>query len=119
MDTITLSDMEFFAHHGCYEEERTTGTYFSVDLRVEADLCRPSASDCLHDAVNYQRLYDAVRREMQRPSNLLEHVAGRILQALHNDLHNIVSATVTIRKMNPPLGGKVGSAAVTMSRAFQ
>jgi dihydroneopterin aldolase len=53
---------------------------------------------------------------MQRPSSLLEHVAGRILQALHKEIKGIDRATVTIRKHNPPLGGRVGDASVTLSK---
>jgi dihydroneopterin aldolase len=109
--------MEFFASHGCFAEERATGTYFSVDATIETDLQQPARSDDLNDTVNYQQLYDIVKREMQLSSNLLEHVAGRILQALFKELGNISRATVTIRKRNPPLGGKVGDAAVTISRS--
>jgi dihydroneopterin aldolase len=116
MGTIALRHMEFFAHHGCFEEERATGTCFSVDATIETDLHKPAHSDNLNDTVNYQQLYDIVRREMQTPSNLLEHVAERILQALYNELKNIGSATVTVRKLHPPLGGKVGSASVTLTR---
>jgi dihydroneopterin aldolase len=108
--------MEFFASHGCFAEERTTGTYFSVDATIETGLLLPARSDDLNDTINYQRLYDIVKREMQYPSNLLEHVAGRILQAIHEEFKHIDRATVTIRKRNPPLGGKVGDASVTLSK---
>ncbi|MDR2801656.1 MAG: dihydroneopterin aldolase, partial [Prevotellaceae bacterium] len=83
---------------------------------VETSLQQPAHSDNLDDTINYQRLYDIVKREMQRPSNLMEHVAGRILQALSEEFNAIAHATVTIRKRNPPLGGKVGDASVTLSK---
>jgi dihydroneopterin aldolase len=108
--------MEFFAPHGCFEEERATGAYFSVDATIETNLLPAAHSDDLSDTINYQRLYDMVKREMQIPSNLLEHVAGRMLQALYAEFHTIEHATVTIRKYNPPLGGKVGHASVTLSK---
>ncbi|MDR0694072.1 MAG: dihydroneopterin aldolase [Prevotellaceae bacterium] len=116
MGTISLRNMEFFAPHGCFEEERLTGACFSVDATIQTNLQQPAHSDNLNDTVNYQQLYDIVKREMQRPSNLLEHVAGRILQALYEEFNNIDNATVTIRKHNPPLGGKVGDASVTLSK---
>lgn len=116
MGVITLHDMEFFAHHGCYEEERTTGTYFSVDVSIETNLTKPAKSDDLNDAVNYQYVYDLIKNEMECSSKLLEHVAARILHSLHQHLNNIDVATVTVRKLNPPLGGKVGYASVTMKQ---
>jgi dihydroneopterin aldolase len=114
MGTITLQNMEFFAHHGCFDEERVTGTYFSVDIAIEADLRKPAQSDNLSDAIDYQWVYAVVKQEMQKPSKLLENVAGRILQALHQGNKNLGSVTVSIRKHNPALGGKVGCAAVSM-----
>ena len=108
--------MAFFAHHGCYEEERTTGAGFEVDVDVEADLQQASETDDLHDALNYQTIYDVVKSEMQRPSKLLEHVAGRILRALFERCEAIDRATVTVRKQAPPLGGRVGYSAVTLER---
>lgn len=29
--------MEFYAHHGCFEEERKVGTWFQVDLEMMVD----------------------------------------------------------------------------------
>ena len=108
--------MEFFASHGCFAEERMTGGYFSVDATIETALLPAAHSDDLKDTINYQQLYELVKREMQAPSNLLEHVAGRILQALFAEFNRIDHATVTIRKHNPPLGGKVSAATVTLSK---
>ena len=116
MGILALHDMEFFAHHGCFEEEQCTGTYFSVDVSIETNMDKPAQSDNLDDAVNYQYLYDLVRCEMQTSSKLLEHVAARILQSLHRHVKNIGTATVTIRKLNPPLGGKLGCSAVTLKQ---
>ncbi len=44
---------------------------------------------------------------MQTTSKLLEHVGHRILQALKEAFPQIDSATIKIRKLNPPLGGKM------------
>ena len=113
MGIISLHNMEFFAHHGCFEEEQLTGTFFSVDIDVETELDKAAQSDNLNDALNYQCVYDIVKREMQIPSKLMENVAKRILNALSKE-HEVASATIVIRKMNPPLGGKVGYSAITM-----
>jgi dihydroneopterin aldolase len=53
---------------------------------------------------------------MEKKSKLLENIAKRILDSLHANMKNIIKATVRIRKMNPPVGGKVGSVSVIMSR---
>ena len=97
--------MRFFAHHGCFAEERTIGNYFIVDFAAETDMTAASESDNLDDALNYQVIYD----------NLLEHVAGRILRHFRRVFPEIASASVSISKLNPPLGGEVGASRVTMS----
>jgi dihydroneopterin aldolase len=108
--------MEFFAHHGCFDEERTTGTYFEVDVDVHLNLQQAATTDNLNDTLNYQSVYNIVRKEMQQPSNLLEHVAGRLLHALFEQCETVDRAIVTVRKRNPPLGGKVGYSAVTLKK---
>ena len=112
---IELRDMEFFAHHGCFEQERVIGNRFVVNLSVVTDSKKAAESDNINDAVNYQILYDIVAREMEIPSHLLEHVAGRILKSIRKVFPVIVSAEVSIDKLNPPLGGKVGSSRAVMS----
>ncbi len=115
MSRVELVDMEFFAHHGCFEQERIIGNKFIVNIWVECDCKKPSETDDINDALNYQILYDIVKREMEIPSHLLEHVAGRILKSVKSEFPHISAAQVRIDKLNPPLGGKVGSSRVTMS----
>jgi dihydroneopterin aldolase len=76
----------------------------------------PSKSDNLKDAVNYQRAYQLVKAEMEKKSYLLENIAGRILDALYLEMSGIKKATIKVSKMNPPMGGKIGSVSVVMER---
>ena len=111
---IELVDMEFFSNHGCFEEERIIGNRFIVNCAVEYDCTAAAGSDNLEDALNYQLLYDIVKREMAIPSHLLEHVAGRILDAIKQRFPYVLYAKVCVDKINPPLGGKVGASRVVM-----
>ena len=113
---IELEGMEFFAHHGCFTEEQIIGNTFVVSLRLEADVEQAEKSDKLEDALNYQQAYLLVKREMEKPSHLLEHVAGRIIDALYEAFPQVKKVTVKVSKVNPPVGGKVGSSSVTLSR---
>ena len=99
--------MEFFAYHGCFKEEQVIGTKFSIDLFLEVDTSNAEKSDKLEDTVNYQAVYQLVNKEMDSKSNLLEHVGRRILDRISSSFPQIDSAKVKIRKLNPPLGGKM------------
>lgn len=117
MGIISIEQMEFYAFHGHYKEEQIVGNRFLVDLDIETDTEKPSVSDQLEDALNYQMAYRLVRDEMKKhKSNLLEHIGRRILDALYNEFDGIEKATIKIRKMNPPMGGPMKCVSVTMTR---
>ncbi len=115
MDRIELINMEFFAHHGCFCEEQIIGNKFIVNFWVEADLTKPSITDNIEDALNYQSIYNIIKREMKPKSHLLEFVARRILNAVKEEFPTIVNAQITIDKLNPPMGGLIGASRVVMS----
>jgi dihydroneopterin aldolase len=107
MGKIQLEGMEFFAYHGCFREEQLIGTKFVVDLDIEYETSSAEQSDHLHDTLNYQEAYRIVKKEMEIRSNLLEHVARRILEAMKKAFPSAGKTVVKISKLNPPLGGKV------------
>jgi dihydroneopterin aldolase len=107
MGKILLEGIEFFAYHGCYKEEQIIGTRFTVDLAVETDSTAAEASDHLHDTVSYVHLYQAVKKEMEQNSHLIEHVARRIIDNIVANFPAITSIDLKICKLNPPIGGKL------------
>src|SRR4030042_2254690 len=114
MGLIQIENMEFYAFHGHYKEEQIVGNRFLVDLTIETDMSIPSKSDNLKDAVNYQKAYQIVKTEMERKSHLLENIAGRILDALYSEMKGIKKATIKVSKLNPPIGGRMGSGSIVM-----
>ncbi|MDR0364047.1 MAG: dihydroneopterin aldolase [Bacteroidales bacterium] len=114
MGIISIENMEFYAYHGCFEEEQQIGTWFQVDVKMKVDTSKAEQSDNLKDTVNYQAVYHTIRNEMSQKSKLLEHVARRILNALLKN-YPVLSAEVTVHKKNPPLGGKTGAVTVTLT----
>jgi 7,8-dihydroneopterin aldolase/epimerase/oxygenase len=116
MGKIHLEAMEFYAFHGHYHEEQVVGNKFIVDVIIDTDTTKPSMTDDLSDAVNYQAAYRLIKREMAIKSKLLENIASRILDALFDELPGILHANVTIRKMNPPVGGKMRCVSVNLER---
>ena len=116
MGIIRIEEMEFYSFHGHFKEEQIVGNKFLVDLTIETDMDQAKDSDNLKDAVNYQKAYEIVKLQMGEKSHLLEHIAGRILDALYSELEGIKKATVKVSKMNPPMGGKIGSVSVVMEK---
>ena len=116
MGKILLEGMEFFAYHGCFREEQLIGTKFIVDIDINFDTASAEQSDHLHDTLNYQDVYRIIKKEMEIRSNLLEHVARRILTALKTAFPVIGKTGIKISKINPPLGGKVRQVSCVLSQ---
>ncbi|HPJ82786.1 MAG TPA: dihydroneopterin aldolase [Bacteroidales bacterium] len=115
MATIALKDMKFYAHHGCFDEERLIGTFFMVDVEMSIPGCPAALTDNLEDAVDYSHAYQIISEEMSKPSRLLEHVAGRIIRTLSRSFI-LSDCRVTVSKLSPALGGEeVGRASVTLT----
>ena len=116
MGLIQIENMEFYAFHGCYNQEQVVGNRFLVDLEISANLDKATLSDNIEDTLNYQNAYDIVKEQMNIKSRLLEHVAGRILDKLFSRFPDIEKASVRVSKMNPPMGGQMERVSVTLSR---
>ena len=115
MGLISLSGMEFFAYHGCFAEEQIIGNKFIVDLEFFAATENAELSDDLEKTINYQKVYEIIKIEMEIKSKLLEHVARRILDSIYKHFPNIDNAKVIVNKMNPPIGGKVDKVGITLT----
>lgn len=111
---ITLREIRFYAFHGVMPQERKVGADFTVTLRVKADLGRPVFSDNVDDTLNYAALYEVLKREMAQPSRLLEHIAGRIGQAVFDSFPQVETVDVMLTKLNPPMGADSEGAAVEL-----
>ena len=112
--SIQLHDMRFYAYHGVMDQERRVGGQYLVTLCVKSDLSRAVVSDSVADTVNYSALYEVVAREMAQPSQLLEHVAGRVAQRVLDDFPQVEQLSIRITKCNPPMGADCQGASVTL-----
>lgn len=106
--------MKFHAFHGVSEQEKKVGNTFVVNIRLWTDVTIASQTDNLNNTISYAEIYEVIKNEMVRPSNLLEHVTGRILEKIKQSYTAIKEVEVSVSKINPPLGGDVYSAKVYM-----
>ena len=110
--------MKFHAYHGCFDFEKRDGNTFLVSVEMDLDTDISGKTDNLEDTLNYQEVYDVAKREMEIPSNLLEHVGQRILDTLINEFTKLKSVKVKLSKLNPPLGGEVESVSIEISKTI-
>lgn len=109
--TIGLEGMQFYAYHGYYEAERKIGGWYEVDVTVVAEQ-KSAIDDQLDNTINYEQIYTIVKNIMQEPVQLIETVAINIKNAIQ--LLGVKQVKVSIKKLNPPLSGKVRYAFCTI-----
>lgn len=114
MALIEIEGMEFYAFHGHFEVEKLAGNRFLVDLKIETESNKAGETDRLEDTLDYQQAYLIVKDEMAIPSDLLEHVAHRIITRIKKEFSDVRKVTVKVSKMNPPMGGQIGKVSLTM-----
>ena len=114
MAIISLNGIKFFSYHGFYEEETILGGEYVIDIAVDVDVEEASEEDDLHKSVNYETLFYLCKVEMKKPSKLIETVANRIVDRIYNQFENVEGVYIKLYKLNPPLDGIVGSAAVEL-----
>ena len=114
MGSIKLKNIRTYSYHGCLEEESKIGSEYSVDLEIKTDLRKSAISDHLSDTVDYVLLNRIVVEEMAIRSKLLEHVAHRIIVRVFNEIAAVSRITLSVSKLNPPIGGDVEAVTITM-----
>ena len=116
MGIIKVNNIKLYAYHGCLDEEAKIGSEYRVDVEVKASLRKSAKTDELSDTVDYVHLNHIVKEEMAIRSKLLEEVAQRILNRFFKELRMIRKATVSVAKINPPIGGNVEEVVIVLSR---
>lgn len=114
-----LDRMRFFAHHGVGRQETLVGNEFVVSLRLKVDIGHAMQTDDVTDTVSYAEVYEAVKKEMEIPSKLLEHVGGRIVKRLFGDFPPIEDIELKLSKRNPPMGADIEAAGIEIHTSRQ
>lgn len=113
--TIEVNGLMCRAHHGVMPQERAVGNDFAVTVHIDYPAHRAVMSDELSSTVNYAELCDLIKSVMDTPSQLLEHVCGRMHVALMERFPMTKGGFIRIEKLSPPISGvQMHSAAVSM-----
>jgi dihydroneopterin aldolase len=112
--TVELLGMEFFAKHGCYAEERKIGNKYTVDVVLKVEMDKAVHLDKLEGTVDYERIYKIVKGVMSVEANLLEHLAGKMVNEIKATFESVQAAKVSVSKHNPPINGLCDVARVTV-----
>lgn len=116
MGIIRVNNIKIFTNHGCLEEEAKIGSEYRVAIEVKADLLKSAQTDELSDTVDYVHLNKIAKEEMAKRSKLIETVVLRIINRIFKEIPMVEEATVTVAKINPPIGGNVQEVVVELCK---
>ena len=116
MGIIRLNNMNFYGYHGVYDFEKEQGANFEIDLELFTSLTKSSKSDNIEDTINYEDVYEQVKKAFGSKSYfLLEKLADSISKSIFED-HKIDKLIIRVRKINAPLDGKLDSVEIELKR---
>ena len=112
MGLITVEGIRVFAYHGHLPEEAVLGGHFIVNVWVEADTVEVEKTDDLNHTVDYVKIIAIVKDKMAIRSNMIEHSARRIVDAIL-PLNKVKKVTVEVEKVLPPIDATFDKILVT------
>lgn len=104
MLTVSLHNISISAKRGLYAEEHKITNDFEVDV----DVYVPAHSTDSLPFVDYTILREIVAQAFDEPYELLEHFIRDIHTSLKLKFPEAEKVKVVIRKMHPPMPGRVG-----------
>ena len=116
--TIQLHNLRFFAEHSLYEEERSVGNEFEVNISLTMKGPKEKVVT-LEETINYVEVYRITKELFSHRNALLETLAMEIAEALKHQFPVIQKAEVQIAKLHPPIAGFTGSVSVTYKKSFK
>ena len=109
--TIRLKDLLFTASIGVFDQERSVGNQFNVNVEIKTGASEFVTED-LSTSISYADVYDLVSEVMAKEWLLLESAAQNIAEAIDNKYPGIIAARVRIEQLAVPLIGMQGTAEV-------
>ncbi|HWC52651.1 MAG TPA: dihydroneopterin aldolase [Chitinophagaceae bacterium] len=114
--TIKLNKLLFFAYHGLFPEEKKIGAEFEVNLEVSYHPVDKITA--LEETIDYGKLYQLLKAEMQKPRELLETFVMEVAQIIYLSYPSIKKIELSVTKLQAPIAGFTGNVAVQYSKEF-
>ena len=119
MDKIYLKNVEIFANHGVFQEEKTLGQKFILDLELTLSLEEAGKTGDLTKSVHYGELCHGIEKEFTKTSyDLIETAAEKVAEYTLINYPIVESVKVTLKKPWAPIGRHLDYAAIEIERSW-
>lgn len=116
-DSIQIRGLRLLCRVGVPAEERAVAQPVEIDLDLAVDVATAAASDAVDDTVDYGAVAMAVATAATADEHrLLERLASVVAETALDLDERVQAATVTVRKLRPPVPLDVASTGVRIHR---
>ncbi|MEK6266338.1 MAG: 2-amino-4-hydroxy-6-hydroxymethyldihydropteridine diphosphokinase [Clostridium sp.] len=119
MDKMCIKDLEVYAYHGVFKEEKALGQRFKISLVLYLCLREAGTTDDITKTVNYGELCHAVEEEFKRESyDLIESATEKLAEFILLKYDLVQRVVVKVKKPWAPIGKPLEYAAVEIDRKW-
>lgn len=120
MDQIIIENLEIYAYHGVYPEEKKKGQRFYINATLDTDLSRAGQTDELTDSTNYGEVALLLKKKMtEKNYDLIEKAAEVCATAVLLRFPLICAVKVEVRKPEAPLPFSFKSVSVIINKCWR
>ena len=119
MDKLYLENIEIFANHGVFKEEKTLGQKFIISLELTIDMREAAITGDLNKSVHYGELCHKIEEEFKRESyDLIETATEKLAEYILFNYDMVKKVKVMLKKPWAPIGRHLDYAAVEIERGW-
>lgn len=119
MDEIRIENLQVYARHGVYPQEKELGQSFYISATLYTDTRRAGRTDKLEESTNYGEVCLTIQKWMEENTcNLIETVAESLAAAILLKYDLIKKVQIQVKKPNAPIPLPFGNVSVVIERGW-
>ncbi|MDF2676491.1 MAG: sulD: bifunctional folate synthesis protein [Bacillota bacterium] len=119
MDKMYIKNLNIFANHGVFQEEKNLGQLFILSLELSLNLKKAGRNNILQDTIHYGELCEKVQKEFLRESyDLIETAALKIAEFILIEYPIIKGVKVFLKKPWAPIHMHLDTVEIMVERKY-
>lgn len=119
MDKMFIKNLNIFANHGVFKEEKNLGQLFIISLELSLNLKKAAKNSNLHDTIHYGELCQKVQIEFTKQKyDLIETAALNLSEFILKEYPMVVGVKVFIKKPWAPIHMHLDTVEIMIERKY-
>ena len=119
MDKLYIKDLEVFAYHGVFPEEKSLGQKFLISVTLNLNMREAAITGDLSKSVHYGELAHALEKEFQKESyDLIETAGEKLTTYVLNNYPMVSLVKIMIKKPWAPILRSMDTIAIEITREW-